>query len=278
VPPPYYTLFVRFWNTDKSVLLNEESRTVYVPQVVKVEMTDAAYNEFKAPILYPGTFYPHLLGKKDIVGCESNVILYVGCTDRTKAELLAQIAGISQSLYPGDVNIRFTTDDVDGRYKTLLIECSQDVRNSPLGRVENNQSVFPNAVPSGSGTVYIDAIRMDSSDEKYCYENEIMPSAQAATCEIPTLFPFSSDNLAHAVASTTAHETGHLLGLVSEGYLGGSPKQHHNRNTLINGWTMNAGGYTPSVYHLGSHPNRTCSWKAFNAQYLQFILPKGDQP
>ncbi len=33
------------------------------------------------------------------------------------------------------------------------------------------------------------------------------------------------DNLAHAVASTAAHEAGHLLGLVSEGYLGGTPKQ-----------------------------------------------------
>ena len=86
------------------------------------------------------------------------------------------------------------------------------------------------------------------------------------------------DNLAHAVASTAAHEAGHLLGLVSEGYLGGTPKQHHNRNTLINGWMINAGGYTPSVYHLGSHPNRMRIWKPLNAQYLQFILPKGDQP
>ena len=87
---------------------------------------------------------------------------------------------------------------------------------------------------------------------------------------------FLSDKLAHAVASTTAHETGHLLGLVNEGYLGGTGGKH-NRNTLINGWTMNAGRYTPSVYHLGSHPNRMRSWKALNAQYLQFILPKGTQ-
>ena len=101
-----------------------------------------------------------------------------------------------------------------------------------------------------------------------------MSSAQAPAYEIPTLFLFSADNLAHAMASTIAHETGHLLGLVSDGYLGGKDK--HNDNNFINGWIMNKGAYTPSVFHLGSHPNRPRFWKPLNAYYLQFILPKGD--
>ncbi len=83
------------------------------------------------------------------------------------------------------------------------------------------------------------------------------------------------DNLAHAVASSIVHETGHLLGLVSIGYLGG--KGWHNDNNIINGWIMNDGVYTPCVYHLGNHPNRMRTWKPLNAQYLQFILPKGTQ-
>ena len=62
---------------------------------------------------------------------------------------------------------------------------------------------------------------------------------------------------------------------MNEGYLGGTISKH-NSNNVINGWMMNAGGYTPSVYHLGSHSNRMRIWKPLNAQYLQFILPKGD--
>ena len=84
-----------------------------------------------------------------------------------------------------------------------------------------DENVFPNADTSGMAAVYMNVVRENSSKEKFKYENLSMSLAMAASCEIPTLFPFSRDNLAHAVASTSAHETGHLLGLVSEAYLGG---------------------------------------------------------
>ncbi len=274
VPPPYYTVSVRLWNSGKSEVINECSETVYVPQVVKIEMTDEAYEEFKKEILYPGTFYPHLLGDPDAVGCESNIVLYAGCTDRTKAEVLAQIAALAQFLYHGNVNVRFTSGGVAGSYKTVHVQCDHS-DDAPLGRAITRPVVFPSAVPFGTAYVNMNIVRMDSSEEKYYYENGPMSSTEAAACEVPSLFPFLPDNLAHAVASTVAHETGHLLGLVNKGYLGGTAKKH-NWNTVINGWMMNAGGYTPSVYHLGSHSNRMRIWKPLNAQYLQFILPKGD--
>jgi hypothetical protein len=275
VPPPFYTLFVRLWNEDKDVMLAEAARKFFVPQVVKVEMTDAAFNEFKEPILYPETFYPHLLGDTNVVGCASNVLLYAGCSNLTKSELLAAIAQTSQSFYPEGVNVRFTADSVSGRTKTSLIDCDP-APDAPLGITARTQIMFPNAVPSGVTSVHINAIRKQSSEEKYRYENELMSPALAASCEIPTLSSFSSGNLAHAVASTVSHETGHLLGLVSESYLGGKYNLH-NANSIINGWIMNHGAYTPSVYHLGFHSARTRSWKHANVLYLQFVLPKGDQ-
>ena len=91
--------------------------------------------------------------------------------------------------------------------------------------------------------------------------------------EIPTLFPFSEDNLVHALASIASHETGHMLGLVSEEYLGGA-YGHHNTNSYVNGWIMNSGNLTPMVYYLGSHANRISSWRPQNVAYLEFILPK----
>ncbi len=96
-------------------------------------------------------------------------------------------------------------------------------------------------------------------------------------CEISTLFPFSEDNLAHALASTASHETGHMLGLVSKEYLGGAYGSHNNNNAYVNGWIMNYGSMTPYVYVLGSHSNRVSSWRPQNIAYLEFILPKGDQ-
>jgi hypothetical protein len=73
-----------------------------------------------------------------------------------------------------------------------------------------------------------------------------------------------------------SHETGHLLGLVSEEYLGGA-YGYHNNNTYVNGWIMNDGSQTPYVYDLGSHSNRVSSWRPQNIAYLEFILPKEKQ-
>lgn len=46
VPPPYYTIFFRYREADSDTaeIIDETSTIVYVPQVVKIEMTDEAYN------------------------------------------------------------------------------------------------------------------------------------------------------------------------------------------------------------------------------------------
>ena len=50
VPPPFVELCVRHWNTERDTMLAEETRRVFVPQVVKIEMTDAVFEEFRKPI------------------------------------------------------------------------------------------------------------------------------------------------------------------------------------------------------------------------------------
>ena len=116
----------------------------------------------------------------------------------------------------------------------------------------------------------MNAIRADSSKEKLLYENGLLSSAYVTRSEISPHFPFSSDELANAVASVTTHETGHTLGLV-ESVLYGS-KGKHNKTALDNGWIMNTS--IPFMQHYGKPSALTKSWAPRNHQYLRFILPK----
>ncbi len=275
VPPPYYTIFFRYReaDSDTATVIDETSTTVYVPQVVKIEMTEDSFEEFKRPIVHPGTFYPDLLGDPDVAGCESNILIFAGDPTTSKPELLSTIASKCAIQYPTTVNIRFTHHQPRGQSKTVLLTCFGD----PLVTVHGIASLspFPNKEPSGNASVYVDTIRGASSIEKYRYDNGAMHPIRMEKCEISTLFPFSEDNLAHALASTASHEAGHMLGLVSEEYLGGAYGLHNN-NSYVNGWIMNDGGQTPYVYALGSHTNRVSSWRPRNIAYLEFILPKGN--
>ena len=276
VPPPYYTIFFRYReaDSDTATVIDETSTTVYVPQVVKVEMADAAFEEFKRPIVHPGTYYPDLLGDPEVDGCESNILIYAGSPTTSMSQLLSTVADKCAFQYPTTVNIRFTHQQTRGQTKIVRLICAEDPREEKHGLAP--LSPFPNREASGEATVYVDVVRRASSTEKYRYDNGAMHPIRMEKCEISTLFPFSEDNLAHALASTASHETGHMLGLVSKEYLGGAYGSHNN-NAYVNGWIMNYGNLTPYVYVLGSHSNRVSSWRPQNIAYLEFILPKGDQ-
>ena len=108
VPPPYYTLFFRYREADSDTapVIDETSTTVYVPQVVKIEMADAAFEEFKRPILHPGTYYPDLLGDPEVAGCESNILIYAGSPTTSMSQLLSTVANKCAFQYPTTVNMR----------------------------------------------------------------------------------------------------------------------------------------------------------------------------
>ncbi len=271
VPPPYYTIFFRYReaDSDRATILDEASTKVYVPQVVRIEMTDAAYNEFKTPIIYPETFSPHLLGKTNVVGCLTNILLYAGCPDRTKAHELDSVVWKCQTLVPSDVNLKFTRLPVTGRCKQVVIIVDTNTDENfgiALGYTPNECVSWPNADPEGICYAYVTRIRKSPCTQKYRNENNAFP----VTTYDSNLFPFTSDEQASAVASVATHETGHTLGLVEHVLYGSKGK--HNQTTLNNGWMMNAS--KPFMQHYGKPTALQKSWEPRNHEYLRFILPK----
>jgi hypothetical protein len=272
VPPPYYTVFFRFRkdNSDQSQILDEASTRIYVPQVVKIEMTAAAYQEFKEPLLYPETVYPHLLGRTDnIVGCESNVILYAGCSTITLSQLLDSIVAKCQSFVPLNVNLKFTHSPVKGRHKRVHAVIVEDIlidRKYTLGFTPIEHVSWRNEKPQGECFFYVDKFRHHVCEDRYRAENNV-----AAPKDYDSdLFPFMLDEFANAIASVSIHETGHTLGLVHDNLFG--TRSMHNSTTNKNGWIMNRS--SSFMQHFGKPGAIENSWSTRNHMYLQFILPK----
>ena len=264
VPPPYYTIVFRYRvaDSDTAEIIDETSTTVYVPQVVKVEMTDEAFEEFKRPLLYPETFYPHLLGASDVVGCKTNVVLYAGSPDSIKSEVLDRIVEECQRSIPSDVNIIFTHKNVNGKYKHVTVLINNRFGNS-LGMTTNMS--WRNQAPDGIAKVYSTRMIMLPCHDRYRTENDAFPVSSYD----PRLFPFSYYEFAHALASVAVHETGHMVGLVHEVLYG---YNNHNRTSLDNGWIMNYG--IPFTQHFGKPFSIHPFWNPRNQNYLSFILPR----
>jgi len=127
-------------------------RRVFVPQVVKIEMSVEALEEFKKPILYPETFAPHLLGATSVVGCLSNITLYAGITNLSPHQVRNLISGHCQSFVPEGVNLRFASSLVTGRFKIVNIVMQTEIRiniRGAYGFTENNHISWLNQNPFG---------------------------------------------------------------------------------------------------------------------------------
>jgi len=72
----------------------------------------------------------------------------------------------------------------------------------------------------------------------------------------------------------TAHECGHLLGLVHEHDSLGGNGEGHNWGILSIRRYMNPGSEAKTADFL--RRTGVWSWKANNAEYLKFILPKSE--
>ncbi len=176
VPPPYYTMFVRPWNDGKNVILEEESRTVYVPQVVKIEMTDAAYNEFKKEIVFPETYWPEHIGASNVNNGVS-VELYPG-SNMTKCEIVNNIVLKAQSFVPLGSNIRLSMFGDSTGIKTVTIkhrDKDTNVRRLCWGTTPNQHVSWRNERPYGECDVYVDRIRFDPCHDKLLVESGGLP-------------------------------------------------------------------------------------------------------
>ena len=277
VPPPYYTLFFRYREADSDTadIVAEARTTVSVPQVVNVEMTDLAYNEFCLPIVYPDTYWPELIGNPELNGGVS-VELYSG-SSMLHYELLSNIAQVAQSAMPVGVNIRFSTSSVPIGVKTVTIkhrDIDTNVRLLCWGTTPSENVSWRNTTPSGDCEAYIDRIRFDPCNEKFCVEWADVPPYLYAT----NLFPYSETDLTKAVAYTCVHEVGHTLGLVHPtlygiaGYHNWAPLDWKgSRVQAETNWFMNPS--EPSVFRYDKAQGKPREWFWLNAKYMIFILP-----
>jgi len=273
VPPPYYTIFFRYREADgdTATVIDETSTTVYVPQVVKIEMTDEAYNEFVSPIIYPDTYWPQHIGKTNVNNGVSTV-LYGGCQGKPKTEILQEIASASQALIPSDVNIRFATGSVSGRCKhaciTTPLDYGTDVKNA-YGLTDNEHCSWRNENPFGISSVFIDKLKLIPCRRKLLTDT----GAYVFESYDPAMFPYDVSNLVYAMSLAAIHEVGHTMGLVDRTHLHGT-KGHHNSTTNMNGWIMNSGECFPDTYYFRKGVFQHPTWKHRNAKYLNFILPR----
>ena len=279
VPPPYYTLFVRVRAADSptAAIIAEGSADVYVPQVVRVAITDAAVAEFNKPIIYPDTYWPHLAGKAYFNGGVSEV-LYEGASF-SKTELLNKIIDHMQAAFPSDMNIRIVTNSVLGKHKFLNITKKKGSKSEVEGSAGETplESVsWRNTNPAGEAEAYLDEILYAPVYAKSRVEYHLAYSVVYSS----EVFPYQPNDLTVAVASTCIHEIGHTFGLVNSN-LGDEKNRHHpsifNAQRLIippvNNWHMN-NGFVPSSYKFNKVPEKPRTWKPINAEYLRFILPK----
>ena len=270
VPPPYYTIFFRYRaaDSDSAEILDESNVKLYVPQVVKVEMTDAAYEKFCKKVIYPESDWPNEIGSTNPIYTGS-ALFYGGCTNMTMIQVVDSVVEKCPVSFPFGVNIRFTRNDVIGRCKQVKIVTVQDILRdivNALGFTPQEHCSWPNSNPYGTCYVYADKIRINPCIQKMLTEGGIYTTDSYN----PALFPFSSDDLAAAFASVTVHETGHMLGLVSP-VLYGDGNWHNRENSYSSvSWIMSKEG-SPYMELFGK--SGTWAWKPRNRDYLRFILP-----
>ncbi|MGI5869797.1 MAG: hypothetical protein ACOX9C_10200 [Kiritimatiellia bacterium] len=273
VPPPYCTIFFRYRKEDGDTaeVIAEASTTVHVPQIVKIEMTDEAYNEFVSPIVYPDTYWPQHIGETFVNdGVSTN--LYDGCPGMSKTEVLQAIAADARTLIPSDVNIQFAVGSVSGRCKHVRVCLPSDYGikfTNTSGFTEHKYCSWRNENPFGICYVFANNIKQAPCEKKLMTET----GARTFANYDPAIFPFNAANLVYAVSHTAVHEVGHAMGLVNPTYLYGT-KCHHNSTTNLNGWIMNQGICSPDTYSFRSGSFSFPTWQYHNAKYLNFILPR----
>jgi hypothetical protein len=274
VPPPYYTVFFRFRkdNSDESQILDEARTRIYVPQVVKIEMTAAAYQEFCRPVIFPESDWAHEIDTIEDILYVGDPLFYYGCTNMTHAQVEQNIALKCQSFIPNDVNLLFTSQPVKGRTKrikaVLVKELNKEVLNS-FGFTPSEHVSWRNQKPYGVAYVYMDILRKEPCFQKIFAEGRENPPNSYD----PSLFPFNHMDLLYAVALVSTHETGHTLGLVNH-LLYGAKDNHNIKRLTGNGdMIMDRGRLRSQMQRFGKS-SVPSTWTTRNHYYLRFILPK----
>jgi len=273
LPPPYYTVFVRVRaeNSDNSPVLHEANETIHIPQVLKVEMSNAAYLEFCRPVIYPFSDWPKIVAEPDNPdnpNLNFYTDMYFGAEGMSKTEVEDIIFGYVEDLIPDNVNVRVTKKNPKGRFKTLkFIKSGEDNRkNNFYGYAPRDPKHWRNENPAGTAFVYVDKMRMGPClDELKALNRTITQRYSLITV------PFDHTNLAKGCATCGTHEFIHTLGLVDDRMFGWD--NHNDRSFGYDeSWIMNS--HQKSNHMYGMYFYKWKSYRPINVLYLEFILPK----
>jgi len=273
LPPPYYTVFVRVREADSDtapiVPGCEADKTIHVPQVLKVEMSQAAYLNFCKPVIYPFSDWPKVVADPNNIHnpiFPYDPVMYSGAIGMSKTEVEDMIFGYVGDLIPDNVNVRVTKKNPKGRFKTIkyVLQSEDPKPVEALGHTRDFS--WRNENPAGTAYVYVEKLRMSPCyEELYALNRDIKFRYSLFT------IPFDHTNLAKACATCGTHEFIHTLGLVDKRMYGWD---NHNDKSFgyDESWIMNV--YQKSNHMYGMYFYKWKSYRPINILYLEFILPK----
>jgi hypothetical protein len=249
VPPPFYTVRVRHWNSEKTEVLNECSETVFIPQIVKITVFSDVISLVATPLTFTNAN-------------GSATVIYAGAEGEESAEQALQALPLYvMDLIPDAVNIRFVNGQqpVSGLYTAIFLTLQHFSSDETVGLcLELDQR---NSTPLGIGMVYVQSAYGHMQD--YYLE-------RAVNSDVFSI-PLSVADFNRFLAQVVVHETGHALGLVDPSILEAlSSSDPHNRDTAGT-YIMDACVFKKMSDILS--PSKTRYWKRRNRFYLEFCLP-----
>lgn len=261
VPPPFYTVAARLWNSEKTEVLNESSRKVFIPQVVAIYWQPEAIAKFRTPIAYPfadgdsTTVYPGYGG--------------------SRSELFQDLVNYARQFMPSDVNLRFTValmeePGVRSYYVKRVVVKPDEVSEIDANNIKVFKLGEAGVIPRNER----DGLQIDCFAGSFVgswensYENFAENLSKSQVLYYQELFdiPNSPDTLLLAMGCAIAHETGHAVGLVHGSYMEHGPEYHNpegNPDLMMDRTTK-------PFLRLRDLPP---TWKELNRDYLRFILP-----
>ena len=261
VPPPFYHIMARLFDSETNLVTFVHTHKVYVPQVVKVNWTAWGIGKLKDTIIaepssgapartlylgYSGTIFDLVVSaKSDIKGrlSHGNIRIASNFLDtvvETNSVIILNIEG-------GD----FVARTHDGKLATCL------------GTTFNHASLQQN--PGASCAVWVGSIYATTQavfkEEKKQKWRQFHPPSD------PFPVPINNDNITELIYKNATHEVGHALGLVDPDHLSGDKGGHNKEHTKHFYMHKN----TDLKWFYNAHP--AYQWKKLNAEYLQFVLP-----
>ncbi len=258
VLPPYVTLIVRLWNPDKSAVIAEARRKIYVPQVVQVRWQSSAETLFRTP--------------KDNVYLGQTTIVYSADYAKDSTALMQETLQRLRAYYPSSVNILFVpffSNDVETtKFLYITPDIHKGIVADPSG-TELKVYAYGMTHPvlsrqrsaTGLSSCYLGSV-YDSTFELY------KKFAESSKIPQPFPVPISSSQMLDAICKVSAHEVGHSLGLVDTTYLDGVGRSH---NPGENNQTKMMNINTDLKWLFNQHP--PIGWRTLNNRYLEFVLP-----